>query len=164
MPSVLALAILFAAPAMSGDALVHSTFALPLEMQAKPLTQHATKIPRKFHELEQQVQYDGEFSPPVGRKPQPEPTPTVPVHYLTPAERDLPVIVPPAPRYIDAPEEQAAANINRIQPVSAFASPNLPQSNTQYHDEEDSEPVITAPSAGSATGSNAVATYGSLPG
>ena len=62
------------------------------------------KFEKKFREVVQPIQYDGEYSPPVGRPPEPTPSATVPVRYIPPYMREIPVVVPPQPVYVTQEE------------------------------------------------------------
>lgn len=137
------------------------------------------KNPRKFEEVVQPVQYDGQYSPPPGRYEEPQASPTTPVRYLQPWERALPVIVKPAPEYISEEEAQArrskaglgqAGNAVAPRPTGqtagAYAAPAAGSQQTY----QAGSATLTSdtipgplPSAGSATGSTATADYGSLP-
>ena len=64
------------------------------------------KFEKRFKEVVQPIQYDGEYSPPVGRPAEPAPSATVPVRYIPPYMREIPVIVPPQPVYVTAEEFQ----------------------------------------------------------
>jgi hypothetical protein len=136
------------------------------------------KNPKKFVEVVQGVQYDGEYSPPSGRQPGPDYQKTGRVRFVKPYERDIPVIVPPAPIYVDeavVEAENARKEVDRQQRNQAQLQNggNQPQAvnagitSTPYVPTQpaDDAGVLPGalPSAGSATGSTAVATYGTLP-
>ncbi len=139
------------------------------------------KVPRKWIEQVQGVQYDGEYSPPVGRPAEPEPSATTPVRFLPAYMRDIPVIVKPAPRYVD---EETVMNENRQRDEQRAQARNQQLQQTQQYGAQGSNGfgapgsagsgvTLTSgdvtpvpgplPSAGSATGSNAIVTYGALP-
>ncbi len=122
------------------------------------------KNPRKFVEVAQGVQYEGEYSPPIGRQPEQMVSPTRPVRYLSPEQRALPVIVPPAPRYVEEQSPSAAAEkaTNVAPPTSNNASFITSTPVAEAKDAEAEMPAIDN-KGGSATGSTAVPTYGALP-
>lgn len=132
------------------------------------------KNPKKWVEQVQGVQYDGEYSPPSGRQAEPEPSATVPVRYIPPYMRQIPVIVKPAPIYVDeatiARDNQQKAN------AQAQAQQQVPgqqfggQGGSYAAGGAGSVPLTSGavipgplPSSGSVTGSTAIATYGALP-
>lgn len=138
------------------------------------------KNPKVFVEVTQGVQYDGEYSPPSGRQPGPDYQKTGRVHFLKPYEREIPVIVPPAPIYVDeavVEAENARKEVDRqqrnqaqlqnggVQQQSSNAgitsTPYVPAEAGAAEDQGGLPGAL--PSAGSATGSTAVATYGALP-
>lgn len=128
------------------------------------------KNPRKFEEVVQRVQYDGEYSPPDGRMPEPEASPTVPVRYIPEYERQIPVYVKPAPRYVDEKPPQGDGSNAATNPPAQNGNvpPNTsvittgPTTITNGPADLSSIPG-PLPSQGSATGSTATANYGSLP-
>jgi hypothetical protein len=113
---------------------------------------------KKFKEIVQQVQVERDHAPQVGRLPERAPEPFVPVRYLTPEQRAEPIIVEPEPIYVSAAQ------------VSETASPNTAPPQDVEADQNYSAPsyITSAPVAaeefdlpsGSATGSTAVADYG----
>lgn len=134
------------------------------------------KRPRKFREVVQEVQYDGDYSPSATREPEPAASPTTPVRYLPWWKRQIPVRVKPAPRYVDPVEpsqNQQPQGQNQDQPqvqgqatqtYITSAQPNAAQQAADARDVD--QDVVTSGStvgSGSATGSRAVATYGDLP-
>jgi len=130
------------------------------------------KNPKKWVERVQEVQYDGEYSPPSGRMPEREPSATVPVRYLPKYVREIPVIVKPAPIYVDEAtviqqnkdRDQAKAQQQQVAGQQfggqggGYAAGGVPLTSGSVG-------AIPGPlpSAGSATGSTAIATYGALP-
>lgn len=113
-----------------------------------------------FTEIVQKVQSEQDYAPQVGRQPERNPEPLVPVRYLTPEQRAEPIIVEPAPVYVQADEQsndraQAAA---REQPASNdvpvdYSAPSYITSTPEATGQE-------AIPSGSATGSTATADYG----
>lgn len=129
--------------------------SLQRPIEAAPL-QLAGKAPRKFKEIEQPVQFEGDYSPRVGRSPTPEPSATVPVRFMSASERAIPIVVAPAPRYVD----EAAPTTNAIGTTPPMTIGSSAQAS------ESVEPDLSNPTplaGGSATGSNAVPSYGGLP-
>src|SRR3546814_12625612 len=55
----------------------------------------------------QKVQTEHDYAPQVGRQPERNPEPLVPVRYLTPEQRAEPIIVEPAPIYVSSAEQEA---------------------------------------------------------
>jgi len=113
--------------------------------------------PRDFEEIPQEVQYDGDYSPPIGRPAEPEPEPGKPVRLLQPWEKDIPVIVPPTPKivYQKAPE-----------PDRSDSNPGFDPGPATYRyspDETAPPPPTNTRGAGSPTGSSAVADYSTAP-
>ena len=155
-------------------ALIALNLAVPLPIDTGPSlnfeqAQNASsdgrvKNPRKFVEVAQGVQYEGEYSPPIGRQPEQMVSPTRPVRYLSPEQRALPVIVPPAPLYVE--EQSSPASVEK-------ANTSVPETNnnasfitsTPVAEVNNSETDVPAfdNKGGSATGSTAVPTYGALP-
>lgn len=151
------------------------------------------KNPRKFHEILQGVQYDGDYAPAAGRLPDPEPSRTVPVRYHPEWEKQIPVIVAPAPKYVDEADlERQNANGGNAQVPTAQADQDTreqaqdrsgaagarrngaltPVANVDRSiltsgggasASEEDEGEVAPAANGSATGSTAVATYGALP-
>lgn len=133
------------------------------------------KRPRKFREVVQEVQYDGDYSPSATREPEPEASATTPVRYLPWWKRQIPVRVKPAPRYVDPVEpsqNQQAQTQNQgqsqagqgAQTYVTSAQPNASQQAPEAPDVD--QDIVTSGStvgSGSATGSRATATYGDLP-
>lgn len=129
----------------------------------------SNKRPTRFREVVQGVQYDGDYSPDSARDPEPAASPTTPVRYLPWWKRQIPVRVKPAPRYVDpapaqgqnaqqdASQQQTQQNYG-ANSAATYSPPPAPV---------DSDIVTSggasAVGSGSATGSNAVATYGELP-
>src|SRR3546814_8035834 len=60
-----------------------------------------------FTEIVQKVQTEHDYAPQVGRQPERNPEPLVPVRYLTPEQRAEPIIVEPAPIYVSSAEQEA---------------------------------------------------------
>lgn len=133
------------------------------------------KNPRKWVEQIQGVQYDGEYSPPSGRQPEPEPSATVPVRYIPPYMRQIPVIVKPAPIYVDA-DTVARDNQQRANAQAQAQQQQVPgqqfggQGGNYAAGGAGNVPLTSGavipgplPSSGSVTGSTAIATYGALP-
>lgn len=119
----------------------------------------------KFVELTQQVQNEYDWAPTVGRQAEPEPTPFVPIRYLTPEQRAQPIIVEPAPVIIPAPQEKQASSAPAQPTVDEYGIP-LPTNDGTTPDyitsAPKSPPAPTAPVAAenaSATGSTAIAEY-----
>lgn len=152
------------------------TYGIDTRALLRPTTHLAgDKNPKKWVEQVQGVQYDGEYSPPAGRQAEPEPSATVPVRYIPPYMRQIPVIVKPAPIYVDeatiAQQNQdranAAANAQQQVPGQQFGG----QSQGQGYAPATSTVPLTSGSitpspltgSGSPTGSTAIATYGGLP-
>ena len=110
--------------------------------------------PRKFVEKVQEVQVEKDYSPTVGRRPEPQPSPLTPVRYLTPEQRAEPIIVDPAPIIIND-EESPASTLPP--PDSSAIDPGSDAADwmSEVPDYITSMPV----SEGSATGSSAVAEY-----
>ena len=67
----------------------------------------------QFVELVQVVQYDGDYSPAPGRVVDTSVSPTKPVTRLMPWEKDIPVIIHKAPRYVTESEAKAMAEKTR---------------------------------------------------
>lgn len=123
------------------------------------------KPPRKFQEIVQGVQYDGDYSPEASREPDPEPDAVTPVRFVPEWKRQIPVRVKPAPRIVEAgaPQQQNGGQNQQdagqqTTPGQAFtAEPTAPQT-------VDPDVVTSnygsAVGAGSATGSTAVPSYG----
>lgn len=123
------------------------------------------RFAKQFREVVQPLQYDGDYSPAAGRQPEPEATPTTPVRFIPKWKREIPVIVAPAPRYVDpAPptnsdsgsgqQEQTPTQNFQQQPAAGYlTSTQLPAP----------EAVNTVGAgglgAGSATGSTAYPDY-----
>ena len=74
--------------------------ATPAEASPSKEEKARKKFEKKFREVVQPIQYDGEYSPPVGRPAEPTPSATVPVRYIPPYMREIPVVVPPQPIYL----------------------------------------------------------------
>lgn len=127
----------------------------------------SNKRPTRFREVVQGVQYDGDYSPDSARDPEPAASPTTPVRYLPWWKRQIPVRVKPAPRYVDpAPAQGESARQMQTQNQQSYGSGSA----ATYSPSPapiDSDIVTSGGSSavgsGSATGSNAVATYGELP-
>ncbi|QAY80175.1 hypothetical protein [Sphingosinicella sp. BN140058] len=130
---------------------------------------------RKFVEIVQEPQIETDVAPTVGRRPERAPEPFVPVRYLTPEQRAEPIIVDPAPVLIyanaqkDSGPEQASesdAQFGSNYPATAADSGyQQPAPNNAAPSYITSTPPPAAPDvpltpAGSATGSKAVANYG----
>lgn len=128
-----------------------------------------SKPPRKFREIVQGVQYDGDYSPAATREPEPEPDATTPVRFIPEWKRQIPIRVQPAPRIVDAnaPQQQAGQNQQdagqqQQQPGQAFTAE--PTTTAQVDPDLVTSNFGSAVGAGSATGSRAVPSYGgSLP-
>lgn len=139
-----------------------------------PVSRLAKGNPKKWVELIQGVQEDGEYSPPAGRLPEPEPSATTPVRYLPRYMRDIPVIVKPAPVYVD--EDTVAKESQDRAQAQQQAQQQVPGQQfggqAGAYSTAPTTPVTSGaitplpgplPSAGSPTGSTAIATYGALP-
>lgn len=136
-----------------------------------------TKNPRKFVEIYQGVQVETDYAPTVGRHPAPAPGPFVPLHYHSPAELAEPLIVPPAPVYLDdtASSQKSGApasnKLNSAIPTAVandisnarreFESlPSTVSANAGVDGTDAGDTAATPPKAsGSATGSKATADY-----
>lgn len=87
-----------------------------LAVEPRPAQVHFAGLIRKkksrWVELPQEVQVEGDYSPTVGRQPEPENQPFGRVRYISPEERAQPIIVPPKPKlvYIDEPAEEAKSS------------------------------------------------------
>jgi hypothetical protein len=147
------------------------TYGVDTRAMLRPVAHLAgDKNPRKWIEKVQEVQYDGEYSPPSGRMAEPEPSATVPVRYLPKYVREIPVIVKPAPVYVD---EATIAQQNQERAQAQQQAQQVPgQQFGGQGGAYGAGPVpLTSgavvpgplPSSGSATGSTAIATYGALP-
>ena len=127
------------------------------------------RFDKKFHELTQPLQYDGEYSPPGGRTAEPEATSTTPVRFVPAWKRQIPVIVKPAPRYVDPVPPQGGQNGSQAQqtPTQGFQQqPNvaLTSTNLPAPDQADPSTPGAISGSGSATGSTAYPNYaGGLP-
>lgn len=139
------------------------------------------KAPRDWVEIPQGVQYDGDWSPPAGRQPDPEPDAFTPVRRPAPWLKDIPVIVQPEPIYVteQAPQEERElgseedneAEINarveeilrqRAEQEGEGQLPGAPASDTRT-DGPPPPPATGARGTGSATGSKAAVTYSTTP-
>lgn len=103
--------------------------ATPAEAGPSKEEKARKKFEKKFREVTQPIQYDGEYSPPVGRPPEPEPSATVPVRYIPPYMREIPVVVPPRPVYLtqdqfDQQEQNRAREIQQREAQRAQAAAN----------------------------------------
>lgn len=115
---------------------------------------------KDFTEIVQKVQSEQDYAPQVGRQPERNPEPLVPVRYLTAEQRAEPIIVEPAPIYVSADDQSN----DRVQsaprdqsttmevPVD-YSAPSYITSTPQATGQE-------AIPSGSATGSTATADYG----
>lgn len=158
---------------------VSSPYPLP---NPKPGTVHlGAKPPRDFEEVPQPVQYDGDWAPPPGREPDPEPDATTPVTRPMPWLKDIPVVVAPAPRYVDeVPAKDpgvgaGSSNGMSQKEITAQVEQTLAdraknERSGSENDNERSEPAPRLPAptgtagAGSVTGSTATASYSTTPG
>ena len=141
------------------------------------------KGPKDFVEIPQSIQYEGDYSPPVGRPAPPEASPFIPVRAARPWEKDIPVIVKPKPRYIDeaAPnpgnggfdnqgiEEGQDGTDNTLSNAVRDAASNA--TNLLSESEEGNvgsnppvPPIQPLKTPGSATGSKATVKYATTPG
>jgi hypothetical protein len=154
-----------------------AVLASPALASDKDDAKAARKFDKKFREVVQPLQYDGDYSPAAGRLPDPEPSATVPVRFVPAWKRQIPVIVAPAPRYVDeqtlnAQNQQANRQQNQNQnaaPNGGFGAPGAsylttaPAAPAAPGADEDAVPAIPglAPvtGAGSATGSTAYPVY-----
>lgn len=152
-----------------------AVLASPAVASDKDDAKAAKKFEKKFREVVQPLQYDGDYSPAAGRLPDPQPSATVPVRFVPAWKRQIPVIVAPAPRYVDEQTVNAQnQQANRQQSPNAaqnggFGSPGVsyltttPSAPAAPGDEEDAAAGIPGLSpvtgAGSATGSTAYPVY-----
>jgi hypothetical protein len=123
---------------------------------------------QKWVEVPQEVQVEYDYAPTVGRRAEPAPQPFVPVRYLTPEQRAEPIIVEPAPRLVNidelAKKQENAATApaegqeNAAPPPPSYEAPSYITS-APTAPERPQRPEGWSP-PGSATGSNAVPTYG----
>lgn len=146
-------------------ALVALTFA-PTISHAKTDEEKAERrFHKKFREVVQPVQFDGDYSPSSYRQAEPEVTPTTPVRFVPAWKRAIPVLVKPAPRYVDATPPANSRQQNQAQvPTQNFqqggsdsylTSSNLPEAGS-----DEAAAVVATPGSGSATGSTSFANYG----
>lgn len=125
------------------------------------------RFAKKFREVTQVVQYDGDYSPSATREAEPEPAPGVPVRFVPAWKREIPVRVKPAPRYVDPAPVKSNDRQAGQAPTQSFQQ--LPDngyitSNNGPSANSDSNQAYM-PGAGSATGSTTFANYGAgLPG
>jgi hypothetical protein len=144
--------------------LVAPTVAVARDDSAKSERRFA----KKFREVTQVVQYDGDYSPSATREPEQEAAPGVPVRFLPAWKRDIPVRVKPAPRYVDPAPAKTMDRQQGAVPTQSFQQ--LPDngiitsnSSGAGNPAENAQGYI--PGAGSATGSTTYANYGTgLPG
>jgi hypothetical protein len=161
--------ILLLISATTGTPAIPAVIAVPSPSSRQEASLAGDKYPKKCVEKIQEVQYDGEYSPPVGRPAEPTPSATVPVRYIPPYMRAIPVIVKPAPIYVTEDEVQQQAQ--QKQQAQAQAQQQSYQQSYQANPASagtslTAGPIETPgvlPSAGSPTGSTAIATYGALP-
>ena len=150
----------------------------PLELKACL----GPKTPRKFVEIPQGVQYDGDWSPPAGGQPDPEPDAFTPVKRPAPWLKDIPIIVKPAPLIVteEAPkkERQAGSEADNEAEINARveeilrqraeeeekAAREAPEGTGDYSPSRSAPPAASgAQGSGSATGSKASVTYSTTP-
>lgn len=122
------------------------------------------RFDRKFVEVVQPLQYEGDYSPAAGRQAEPEVTPSTPVRYVPAWKRQIPVIVKPAPRYVDpAPERNADSNGQGQQaPTQSFQQqPNATLTSNALPTPEQADAIAlqAQTGSGSATGSTAYPNY-----
>lgn len=135
------LAAVLAAPALASD---------------KDDAKAAKKFAKNFREVVQPIQYDGDYSPSAGRLPDPEPSATVPVRFVPAWKRQIPVIVAPAPRYVDEQTVNAQnQQANRQQTQNAAPGAGFGTPGASY--------LTTAPAAPAAPGADEDA-VGTIPG
>ena len=120
------------------------------------------KTPRRFREILQDVQYDGDYSPSASREPEAQPTPTTPVRFLPAWKRQIPVRVAPAPRYVDPQSAQdqnrpTTTNGSGQQAGQQFVTTTRTPSSADYVTSGNAQTPIAG---GSATGSTTTADYG----
>lgn len=122
------------------------------------------RFDKKFVEVVQPLQYDGDYSPAAGRQPEPEATSTTPVRFVPAWKRQIPVIVKPAPRYVDpAPERSQSTNGQGGQtPTQTFQQ--LPDATLTSNalptpEQADAVTLQAQNGSGSATGSTAYPNY-----
>lgn len=139
--------------------------ASPTQRPRNPTTQIAGLVGKKtkWVELPQQVQVEGDYSPTVGRAPEPPPGPWGRVRYLTPEERAQPIIVSPAPKlvYVDEQQETDKATGGSKPPKADDGDVDIPE----YVTSKPTTNISTVGQVegyappGSATGSTAIPDY-----
>ena len=111
--------------------------------------------PRKFVEKVQEVQVEREYSPRVGRTPEPQPEPFVPVRYLTPEQRAEPIIVEPEPVFVSEAERSSS----EAAPAPFASGPAYESSEPSIDSTPDYITSVPVDASGSATGSTAIPDY-----
>src|SRR3546814_4877117 len=113
-----------------------------------------------FTEIVQKVQTEHDYAPQVGRQPERNPEPLVPVRYLTPEQRAEPIIVEPAPIYVSSAEQEAEQKPSA--PRDSGVSIDMPVDNSvpSYITSTPSATGQESIPSGSATGSTAIDDYG----
>jgi len=122
------------------------------------------RFDKKFVEVVQPLQYDGDYSPAAGREAEPEVTPRTPVRFVPAWKRQIPVIVKPAPRYVDpVPAQNASGNGQGQQaPTQSFQqlpSATLTSNALPTPEQADAIALAAQTGSGSATGSTAYPNY-----
>src|SRR3546814_16366353 len=80
-----------------------------------------------FTEIVQKVQTEHDYAPQVGRQPERNPEPLVPVRYLNPEQRAETIIVEPAPIYVSSAEQNAEQTTSA--PRDSWVSLDMPDDN-----------------------------------